>query len=274
MRLLTRRNGFSLIELLTVIAIIAILAAVIFPVMAMVKNRARENQCMTNLHQISMAAQMFKTDNRRYPDILGARVLDTSKNVWGGSEDPPPAIFENSKDVYLFAEYVKTAQMFHCPSSKITNTRDMALYYRVQGDTSTLVAVHVYDSYDCYITKLEPTSQLAVGGETVNIYDGRDPDSVVEPHYRTRWAPDPTDVPFTPAPGFPAGAATDQQDYERQLGFRNPPGDTVLTWCANHEQREAGSIRGKALVVFADGSADTIDAAQMEASKWRIRPKE
>jgi general secretion pathway protein G len=62
-----RKSGFSLIELLTVIAIIAILAAIIFPVMSAVKNNAKKTQCITNLHSIQSALKMYKLDNGAYP---------------------------------------------------------------------------------------------------------------------------------------------------------------------------------------------------------------
>ncbi|HOF87249.1 MAG TPA: prepilin-type N-terminal cleavage/methylation domain-containing protein [Armatimonadota bacterium] len=56
-------RGFTLIELLVVIAIIAILAALLFPVFTKVREKARQNTCITNLRQISMAVSMFAQDN-------------------------------------------------------------------------------------------------------------------------------------------------------------------------------------------------------------------
>jgi prepilin-type N-terminal cleavage/methylation domain-containing protein len=62
------RRAFTLIELLIVIAIIAILAAILFPVFAQSREAARRSSCRANLHQIAMAVQMYARDHDgRYP---------------------------------------------------------------------------------------------------------------------------------------------------------------------------------------------------------------
>lgn len=48
-------SAFTLIELLTVIAIIGILAAILIPVVGAVRESARNAQCVSNLRQIGMA---------------------------------------------------------------------------------------------------------------------------------------------------------------------------------------------------------------------------
>lgn len=257
MNVSSRRSGFSLVELLTVIAIIAILAAIIFPVMTAVKERARQNQCMTNLHQIAMAVQMFKQDNRRYPEILGSEVRPSPSN---------PDMFENVKDRYLFPEYVKTIAAFHCPSSRISDSREMMSYVLpTRPRSENPVYLYAYDSYDAHVVGFAATGNP-------KLYTN------VEPHYLLKWAESPEDILSggleTYPPGVPNDEKAAQQDYERQLRFRTPPGDTVVTWCSYHETREGGNVTGgKALVVFLDGHADSYPAQEMEQRKWRVRPK-
>ena len=53
------RRAFTLVELLVVIAVIAILAAILLPVFAAAKRRAQEVQCVNNVKQLTTAAGMY-----------------------------------------------------------------------------------------------------------------------------------------------------------------------------------------------------------------------
>lgn len=57
------KKAFTLIELLTVIAIIGILAAILIPVVGAVRESARNAQCMSNLRQIAIGIAAGTADN-------------------------------------------------------------------------------------------------------------------------------------------------------------------------------------------------------------------
>src|SRR4051812_45586898 len=58
----SRRIGFTLVELLTVIAIISVLAAILFPVFAQARETARQTACMSNEKQMGIAFHMCMQD--------------------------------------------------------------------------------------------------------------------------------------------------------------------------------------------------------------------
>src|SRR5688572_24327631 len=58
------RSGFTLVELLVVIGIIAVLLSVLLPVLGSVRRRAQSTACASNMRQIYMAMAMFAHDNK------------------------------------------------------------------------------------------------------------------------------------------------------------------------------------------------------------------
>src|SRR5437763_15790418 len=70
---LARQRGFTLIEMLVVISIIAILASILFPVFAQAREKARAAACLSNQKQIAMAFAMYSQDfDEVYPPAVDA----------------------------------------------------------------------------------------------------------------------------------------------------------------------------------------------------------
>jgi prepilin-type N-terminal cleavage/methylation domain-containing protein len=63
-------KAFTLIELLVVIAIIGILASLLLPVLTAAKQRGLRASCLSNLHQLGVAIQIYAGDNNdKLPDL-------------------------------------------------------------------------------------------------------------------------------------------------------------------------------------------------------------
>jgi prepilin-type N-terminal cleavage/methylation domain-containing protein/prepilin-type processing-associated H-X9-DG protein len=97
MQIEKKRPGFTLIEILVVIAIIAILAAILFPVFARARENARRSSCSSNLKQLSLSTLMY--------------VQDYDSNLPIDKSGEGLSIFEP-----LMA-YIKSGQVRFCPSA-------------------------------------------------------------------------------------------------------------------------------------------------------------
>ncbi len=107
------RPAFTLIELLVVIAVISLLAALLFPVFASAREKARQTQCASNLHQIGLAVTMYAQDNDdRFP--LGGDPGDVYGNDFAGTPYAAEAASLPLVTVPLTA-YIKEARLWDCP---------------------------------------------------------------------------------------------------------------------------------------------------------------
>ncbi|MGI4792440.1 MAG: DUF1559 domain-containing protein [Janthinobacterium lividum] len=89
---LSRDTGFTLLELLVVIAIIAILAAILFPVFQKVRQNARRTACLSNLKQIGLALTQYVQDSdekypQEHPSTGNPAVDDDNGQLEGAGDD-------------------------------------------------------------------------------------------------------------------------------------------------------------------------------------------
>ena len=128
MRLPTRQNrrrgttgGFTLVELLTVLAIISLLAAILFPVFAAGREKARQSACTSNLRQLALANQMYAQDYDTLYTPAAQDVLADNRRWFGvrvkGRYQP--------KDGPLVPYLKENGLLRRCPSFRVSSGFDM-----------------------------------------------------------------------------------------------------------------------------------------------------
>lgn len=107
------KRGFTLIELLVVIAIIAVLASLLLPALGRAKRSARSVACLSNLHQIGLALDLYVQDNK---DLLPscAQLPSVNTNL--------PSI------TAVLGPYLQTKAVFQCPEDRMLFPTEQTSY--------------------------------------------------------------------------------------------------------------------------------------------------
>jgi len=96
--------AFTLIELLVVISVITVLAALLLPAFGRAKESAKAAACLSNLHQMGIALQLYAQDNRNRLPYMRDKSLTTTNELPG-----PDLVLSN---------YLGNIRVLLCPSDQ------------------------------------------------------------------------------------------------------------------------------------------------------------
>jgi prepilin-type N-terminal cleavage/methylation domain-containing protein len=263
-RSLTIKRAFSLVEILIVIAIILLLAALLFPVLARAKESTARAVALTQAQELGKSLTLYNLDTEnRYLPSTNYGLPDSSPNkMWPNGlmayvKDKEIYIAPESKGIYptSFADRgMMTVGYSSATAIDLDNGCDDD-----QANSDGCTAFNSVASFD----KEDKPAQIALlaltpGGPTTQGYRGYE----FNPY---NGVPNPDDLPESPP-------LTSDRDLVKELAGKLPPQAIEPVY---GRYFATGHDTGETYVIFADGHAKTFSAAQILAKHsgiiWRFR---
>ena len=114
-----RRSGFTLVELLVVISIIAMLASLLMPAVNRAREAARRTQCINNMRNVALAMMQYDTAKQKLPGWAN----NLCPNPQFGMQvtgDQAPSTYPSSW-VFELLPYIEKGDLYYCmaPTTQI-----------------------------------------------------------------------------------------------------------------------------------------------------------
>ncbi len=159
-------KGYTLLELLVTIAVIAILVAMLLPALSIAKERANIIACNGNLRQIGLALTLYADDNYgKYPDFRYAPYRLTN--------DPPEVCGYWPWDISRrftdqMEDYGLTRKLYFCPSAKTMHMEmdrrwELSPYFRVNSYIWLVPGAAGISNENCWVFRPEDQHKWALG---------------------------------------------------------------------------------------------------------------
>jgi general secretion pathway protein G len=109
------RRAFTLVELLVVIGVLALLAALLFPALAQARARGRQAVCASHLKQLGQAIALYADDFERFPRGLDPADKYTPQ-IWQFFPNGLQIMSETPLLTDVLRPYVKDDRLWQCAS--------------------------------------------------------------------------------------------------------------------------------------------------------------
>jgi len=171
-------KGFSVLEVLCVVAIIMIVAGLLASSITVTRAKARESKCINNQYQLAKAVLLFATDTEKFPTTLGQ--LDQKYLIPNDPASGPGTAYA-AQTLFTSDYYRNVQEIKSCPEVKplangttptsyglnlyITNIN----YSKVVAPSETVITA---DSNTLYMESAEQGVQRHLGGIVASYADG------------------------------------------------------------------------------------------------------
>jgi len=279
------RSGFTLVEILVVLAIIGILAGILLPVLGSAQRSGDRTSCASNLKQIYTGVRLYFDDEKRYPASL-AFLLPSTENL-NNTATPAgtPAPSATSPNLRGTGK-LRSTSMLVCPSDD-TNTGVPRSSY---GDLSTVLTGTPADTnadLSRYVWNYwgYKNDGFAYLESELNNNPTPPGEYKLAPAYITALT-DGGEKRYLRNPADDYNATSNPLDPQKlpRMANRFAPESTIITHCVYHRLpdskglaspadlyktgEEANAAGAKEIVLRLDGRADTVDALPLKGDAW------
>lgn len=237
-------NGYTLVEVLTVIAIIAVLAAFLLPALSKARDRAQAIICLNNTRQLGLAAAVYASDNAdRLPYNLGmaGSAFRTNANwvnnvmTWGvtGPLDSDNTNLATLTRASLGTYVGGSPGVYHCPSDQVLSSAQRAAGWTARirsysmnamvGDAGNFIINGVNVNNPGY-TQFFKTTQIPRPSD-IFVFLDEHPDSIDDGYFLNKDAPESNG-------GYGASGGTTNEWLDLPASFHN--GSTAFSFADGH----------------------------------------